>query len=58
MTIQPKRLAELFGQLASRPGHETIRVLLNELCVVGLKRHSFGDGRQIRVLKEQGLGFN
>jgi hypothetical protein len=36
MTIQPKRLAALVGQLASRPGHETVRALTNELCVVGL----------------------
>lgn len=36
MTMQTKRLATLVGQLASRPGHETVRALLNELCVVGL----------------------
>ncbi len=36
MSIHPNRLRGLLGQLSTRPGHEKVRTLVNELCEVGL----------------------
>jgi hypothetical protein len=36
MTITPSRLQAIVNSLQSRPGHEHVRGLVRELCVVGL----------------------
>lgn len=36
MALDPNRLESLISTLTSRPGHETVRSLVRELCVVGL----------------------
>lgn len=54
MTIQSKRLAMLVSQLASRPGHETVRVLMNELCVVGLNVPAQEVSFEVRIPEVRG----
>lgn len=36
MAITPERLQQVVESLRSRPGHENVRGLVRELCVVGL----------------------
>lgn len=36
MTLTPARLGAVVEELARRPGHEKVRTLIHELCVVGL----------------------
>ena len=54
MPIAPDRLENLVGQLRSRPGHEMVRSLVHELCVVGLDVPDSDVSFEVRVPEVRG----